>query len=194
MEALQLDVEPEEEEMSSQRDAGQRRKVIKLLQDFESWLVSKDGPQGFMSMDRLRILASVWNLGDFVAWVHESCTEGRLSVADRKAVKAMLRELRSDSPTTSYFSYESSIDLDGCLEAGRVGGKAVIDKVGPIVKNLLRIVKEPGQEGVVIPSEWDSFLYEVIKRSRWISEINCGERELGDDIPHPCEPSAVNGV
>ncbi len=58
--------------MSSQRDAGQRRKVIKLLQDFESWLVSKDGPQGFMSMDRLRILASVWNLGDFVAWVHES--------------------------------------------------------------------------------------------------------------------------
>jgi hypothetical protein len=109
-----------------------------------------------MSIDRLRALANVWNLGDFVAWVHESCTEGRLSVADRKAVKAMLRELRSDSPTTSYLSYESSIDLDGCLEAGRVVGKAVMDKVGPILKNLLRIVKEPGQEGVVIPSEWDS--------------------------------------
>eukprot|EP00889_Picochlorum_renovo_P002359 jgi/Picre1/29389/NNA_004777.t1 len=176
-----------------ERRAGQRREVIKLVQDFESWIESKDTPQGFVGIHRLRSLADTWNLGDFVAWVHESCREGRLSVVDRKAVKAMLRELRSDSPTTSYLSYESSIDLDGCLEAGRVVGQAVMGKVGPILKNLLRIVQAPGQEGAVIPIGWVTFLREIVERSRWISEINCGERELGDDIPHPCEASAVNG-
>ena len=168
-----------------------RQRVIKLLQEFERWVAPSSEPKPpFIHFEELRSLSARWNLHGLVGWVHKQCTETDLSNASRSSIKAMLHEISTQSPTTSYLNYASASMLLPCLE-DKVLPVPVLESLGPFLRGLFNVVRKPADGFVRIPDSWVPFLREIITRSRYIHDVPrmSGEQELGQRIQYPRPPS-----
>lgn len=150
-----------------QRKRRPRSKLMSLLQEFEAWIQKDDGKRcAFRKMSYLLPLARIWRVDGFLDWVHTACKGRDVPRGHRAAMKAMIREIASPSPVTSYLSHSDAHILRQCLQKlGNRVPERTRRALSPIVKHLLGVITPDGQDGVAIPALWLPFLEELVERA-----------------------------
>lgn len=177
------------------RSRSARKQLINLLKRFENWIDHSQAEGGhFDQLQDLLKLADAWEMGRFLAWLHQECCK-QISKTNRKAFKAVLRAICSHSPVTAYVSYRQALKLNSYAEADfQPIPREALTGLGPTLSDLLDSTRIGSANEVPFPKDWHPFLRELVNRVFSIhkQEFDGGDFGLGPSIHHPSQPSVMD--